>query len=183
MLGSAALPFGGVAGKQYRNGVKVGPGEAAHPVVRMILSGVAEHLRAGDHSLPELLGKRGQRSFVHAQCAQAVPGEGHRHPAFVLVDRSLHRRGRLHLVCNRRQPGPSARGVAKRKEFVSPRECRRARQQDVLDVVEFKHAMPLVVDHCIWSSMLEKAALSISAFLISSALTKGYSPYSRKLGR
>jgi hypothetical protein len=26
-------------------------------------------------------------------------------------------------------------------------------------------------DHCIWSSMLEKAALSFSAFLISSALT------------
>ena len=119
MLGLAALPLGGVAGKQDRNGVKVGPGEAADPVVRMILSGVAEHLRAGDHSLLELLGKRGQRSFVHAQCAQAVPGEGHRHPAFVLVDRSLHRRGRLHLFTDRRQPGTSARGVAKRKEFVS----------------------------------------------------------------
>ena len=26
-------------------------------------------------------------------------------------------------------------------------------------------------DHCIWSSMFEKAALSLSAFLISSALT------------
>ena len=38
-------------------------------------------------------------------------------------------------------------------------------------------------DHCIWSSMVENAALSFSAFLISSALTYGYSPYSRKLGR
>jgi hypothetical protein len=36
--------------------------------------------------------------------------------------------------------------------------------------------------HCIWSSMVEKFALSLSAFLISSALTNGYSPYSRKLG-
>ena len=28
-----------------------------------------------------------------------------------------------------------------------------------------------ILDHCIWSSMFEKAALSFSAFLISSALT------------
>ena len=39
------------------------------------------------------------------------------------------------------------------------------------------------VHYCIWSSMLENAALSLSAFLISSALTYGYSPYSRKLGQ
>ena len=32
---------------------------------------------------------------------------------------------------------------------------------------------------CIWSSMFEKAALSVSAFLTSSALMYGYSPYSR----
>ena len=38
------------------------------------------------------------------------------------------------------------------------------------------------MDHCIWSSMLENAAFNFSAFLISSALTYGYSPYSRKLG-
>ena len=37
--------------------------------------------------------------------------------------------------------------------------------------------------YCIWSSMFEKAALSCRAFLISSALTNGYSPYSRKLGQ
>ena len=36
--------------------------------------------------------------------------------------------------------------------------------------------------HCIWSSISEKAAFSLSAFLISSAVTYGYSPYSRKLG-
>ena len=40
-----------------------------------------------------------------------------------------------------------------------------------------------MANHCIWSSMFEKAALSCRAFLISSALTNGYSPYSRKLGR
>ena len=44
-------------------------------------------------------------------------------------------------------------------------------------------ARPLRGIYCIWSSMFEKAALSCRAFLISSALTNGYSPYSRKLGR
>ena len=41
----------------------------------------------------------------------------------------------------------------------------------------------LLEHHCIWSSIPLNAALSLSAFLISSALTYGYSPYSRKLGR
>ena len=36
--------------------------------------------------------------------------------------------------------------------------------------------------HCIWSSASEKARFSLSAFLISSAVAYGYSPYSRKLG-
>ena len=36
--------------------------------------------------------------------------------------------------------------------------------------------------YCIRSSIPLKAALSLSAFLISSAVTYGYSPYSRKLG-
>ena len=60
VLGLAALALGGVAGEQDRDGVQVGAGQTAHPVVRMILSGIAEHLRAGDHALPELLRKRGQ---------------------------------------------------------------------------------------------------------------------------
>ena len=45
------------------------------------------------------------------------------------------------------------------------------------------HSLPgSVRSYCIWSSMVEKAALSVSAFLTSSAVTKGYSPYSKKLG-
>src|ERR1043166_4829047 len=36
--------------------------------------------------------------------------------------------------------------------------------------------------HCIWSRATDKADLTFRAFLISSALTNGYSPYSRKLG-
>src|SRR5260370_1226963 len=138
----------------------------------MILSSVAEHLRAGNHALLELFGERGQRTLIDAKCAQAVPGEGQRHPALVFFDRSHDFRGRLHLLTNCRQPGPSARGVAKRKKFVSSRERGRPSQQDVLDVFIFKHSAS-AADHCIWSSMFEKAALSCRAFLISSALTNG----------
>jgi hypothetical protein len=44
--------------------------------------------------------------------------------------------------------------------------------------VDFAGSCPsrLFRGHCIWSSVFEKAALSLSAFLISSALTYGYSP-------
>ena len=38
------------------------------------------------------------------------------------------------------------------------------------------------VGHCIWSSIDDRALLTLSAFLTSSAVTYGYSPYSRKLG-
>ncbi len=34
-----------------------------------------------------------------------------------------------------------------------------------------------------WSSIMEKACFMVKAFLISFAVTYGYSPYSRKLGR
>src|SRR5215468_3265815 len=36
--------------------------------------------------------------------------------------------------------------------------------------------------YCNWSSISDKAFLILNAFLISSALTYGYSPYSMKLG-
>ena len=96
------------------------------------------------------------------------------------------------------------RSVAKREKLVSARQRRGASQQDVLDVVELEHrdlscladlavsdrqihasqrllAMPLsaslhLVEHA------RERGLHPSAFLISSALTYGYSPYSRKLG-
>ena len=79
-------------------------------------------------------------------------------------------------------------------------------QKQVLDIVEFEHRdVPSLADlavggrqlrvsqmrrslnpvpgnHCIWSSMVENAAFSLRAFLISVALAYGYSAYSRKLG-
>jgi hypothetical protein len=45
-----------------------------------------------------------------------------------------------------------------------------------------RHDNPVPGNYCIWSSMVENAAFSFRAFLISVALTYGYSAYSRKLG-
>src|SRR6478672_4707991 len=69
----AAITLGSITGEQDGDGVKVRAGEATHPVVRMILSGLAEHLRPGNHALLELFGERGQRALTDAKCAQAVP--------------------------------------------------------------------------------------------------------------
>jgi hypothetical protein len=52
----------------------------------MIGAGVTEDVRARRHALLELLRERGERCFVHAQSLEAIPSEGHRHPALVLID-------------------------------------------------------------------------------------------------
>ena len=84
--------------------------------------------------------------------------------------------GRLHGDQHFGEPRLPGRRVVEGQEFVAPGDRRRAGQQNVLNIVEFE-------GHCIWSSMSEKAAFNFSAFLISSAVAYGYSPYSRKLGR
>src|SRR5262249_10099577 len=80
-------------------------------------------------------------------------------------------------------PGPAPGGIPKRQKLIPASEGRRTSQKNVLDVIEFEHDSSLSADHCIWSSISPKAAFSLSAFLISSALTYGYSPYSIKLVR
>ena len=181
MLGQAACTLQQVvAGKQDGDGVKVGAGEAPTRCPDDSLR-CRQASPRGNHALLELFGERGQRTLVDAKCAQAVPGEGHRHPALVSFDRSHDFRGRLRLFTNRRQPGPSARGVAKRKKFVSPRERRRAGQEDVLDVFVFKHSAPCggslhLVEH------VREGRLDLERFLDFVGTHKGYSPYSRKLG-
>src|SRR5438132_12495135 len=87
----------------------------------------------------------------------------------------------MHLFKNRRQPRPSSSSVAKQQELVPARNCGRTGQENVLNVVELE-LTALHVNYCIWSSASENAAFNLSAFLISRALTYGYSPYSRKVG-
>ena len=55
---SLALRF--IAGEEDGDGMEIGAGQAADPVVWTIYSCVAKHLRTRDHPLPELLGKSGQ---------------------------------------------------------------------------------------------------------------------------
>jgi hypothetical protein len=81
-------------------------------------------------------------SLVHAQRAQAIPSEGDRHPALVLVNRRPHRGSGLHGVLDCGKPSTAAGAFAKRKKFITPRERRRSRQQDVLNVVELEHRAP-----------------------------------------
>src|SRR5437763_7699071 len=126
----------------------------------MISPAVADTLAAGYITLFDLFWNRGQRGVIYTQCAQAIPCECHRHPAFVLVDGLAHRLCGMHLFQNRRQPRPSARGVSKREKFVASREGRRAGEQTVLKIVGLGHALGAPLDSCIWSSMLEKTVLS-----------------------
>ena len=56
------------------------------------------------------------------------------------------------------------------KKFISPRDGGHARQGDVLDVLELEHESDdRWIAHCIWSSIVDIAPLTLSAFLISSA--------------
>ena len=54
--------------------------------------------------------------------------------------------------------------------------------EDVRPAMQPSKPTTLPGNHCIWSSMVESAAFTLRAFLISVALTYGYSAYSRKLG-
>ena len=141
VLRHASLALRFIAGEKDNDGVQSRARQATYPVVWMVCSCVAEHLRAGHHTLPELFRERGQRSLVNTQCTQAIPSERHGHPALFLFDRSTYLRGRLNLLPDRRQPRPSARRISKREEFVSPRQRWHSHQQDVLNVIEFKHGI------------------------------------------
>jgi hypothetical protein len=56
-----------------------------------------------------------------------------------------HRCGRMDLLFDARQPCPPARPLAERQKLVPSDQRGGARQEDVLDVVEFKHRELLVI--------------------------------------
>src|SRR5262245_11747395 len=53
---------------------------------------------------------------------------------------------------------------------------------DAYDPASVVVSKRLCQDHCIWPSIVESAVFTLRDFLTSSAVTYGYSPYSRKLG-
>lgn len=75
----------------------------------------------------------------------------------------------------------------KHRQFSRGFACRTgANGDEIVRVPQLEHLMCCVGSprrYCIWSSISEKAFLSLRAFLTSSPVTYGYSPYSRKLGK
>src|SRR5262249_55702507 len=169
------LPLRHVAREQDHQRVKVGAGEPAHPVIGMVRAGVAEHLRARRHALAELFRKRRERRSVDAKRSQTVERKGDGDPSRVERISRRNRTAAADTLDDSGEPGPSLIRLAKSEESVSRGERAGSSQQEMLNVVQFER-------HCIWSSIDEKACFSVSAFLISFAVTYGYSPYSRKLG-
>ena len=171
VLECAAFALRYVVREQNGDSVKIGAGEVPHPVLRTVLACRTQHLGARSHALAEFL-RKGRKGFiVHAQRAQAVPGEADRDPARIRDARADGIRA-SDLFEHGRKPGMANAGIRKGQKFVTRRHRGRARNEKVLDVFELEHrAAPLRLRHCIWSSIAENAALSVSAFLISSAVT------------
>ncbi len=93
----ATLALRHVAGEQHDYGVKRGTGQLTYPVIRMIRAGRANDLRPLRHTLAELLRKGFERHLIHAQRAQAVPGESQGYPSGIWRGRP-HRFSRAYLV-------------------------------------------------------------------------------------
>src|SRR5690242_2662716 len=72
VLVPAPLAFRDIAGEQNGNGMQVRACQAPQPVVRMVGARGPENICSRGHSLTELLGKGGQRGFIHSECLQAV---------------------------------------------------------------------------------------------------------------
>src|SRR5215218_2568402 len=194
MLGVAllrALPLGGVACEENRHRVEGRRREIGVPVLGSIVPRESEQLRTRGESLAKLLGKGRERRVVDAYRTEAVVREGDGDPACV-GRRCADGRDRADLVDHSSQPPPAGVGILERQELVPRGQRRRARHQEMLQVVEVELAgrasSGLGADrcrrggHCDSSSRSEKAWRMRRAFFTSCADTKGYSPYSRKLG-
>src|SRR5579863_5029132 len=112
----------------------------------MVRAGVAEDLPPGRHALPEFLRKCRERRLVHSECPQSVPGEGHGYPSCFKIDPATDRLGRRHLLFYGLKPSAPQSGFLKRNKLISSGQRRYAREQNVLNVVEFKHLELLVID-------------------------------------
>src|SRR5262245_12264320 len=142
MLARAALALGHVTREEDDDRVQIGAREAAGPMIGAVRAGRADDLCPRRHALAKLLRKRGQRAVVHAHRAQSVPGERHSDPP--RVTRSFSDgRGARDLLSNRGQPRLALARFVKAQELVAGGESRRARDQEMLDVVELEHGLAL----------------------------------------
>ena len=83
MLLFAAIALRRVTCEQNHNRMKGRAREIADPAIRTAVARDAENRRPGGHPVAEFLRERRERLVVDAERAQAVAGEGNRHPACV----------------------------------------------------------------------------------------------------
>ena len=69
-----------------------------------------------------------------------MPSEGNGHPSSLSCNRIPGLLNGCDLVENTSQPFSSLRGLAKRKEFITPRERGHAGYENVLKILDLKHA-------------------------------------------
>src|SRR5215469_3431983 len=184
MLCFAALAFGHIASKKYCNGMKVRTGQITQPMVRMIRACYAEDSGASRQTLLKLLGEGGQRILIKPERAKPIPRESNGDPSSIRRVSTHGLRG-SHLIDQPFEPRTCSIRIAKGEKLVARGQRWSTRYQKVLNIIEFQHlhlSCFYALDYCIRSSMFEREAFTFRAFLISSALTYGYSPYSRKLG-
>src|SRR3954469_2525420 len=186
--------------------MEIGAGQPTSPVLGVICTRQTQNIRPGSHALTKFLGKTREGLIIHPERSDAIPAKGNRDPSCIQPARSD---GCCcgHLIGYGSKPGATRRRRSKCQELVSRCKRGRAVDQKMLEIVEFKcgdirlgrraidglRQWRTVDSHrtvapsgtrlyCIRSSISENFALSCSAFLISSAVAYGYSPYSRKLG-
>jgi hypothetical protein len=151
--------------------VQIGAGQPTHPMVRVVGTGIAQDLRARDHPLANSQGRWRQSSSRQAAQAANVNAT----VAVHLLARGA-RLLRLYSGQDYCKPRAAARCVLDDRNSLAAREAGGTSQRDVLDVVEFQRGrtvchetVPARLLHLV--SAVAKAALSLRAFLISSALT------------
>ena len=179
----ATLPLPFIPGKQDCDGVKMRAGKLPHPVVRMITP-VSPRMsaRAG---MPCLNSSGKVASDVSSTPSALRPFQVN---ASVTQRLSLSTEARTSAAdCTvlRSSLSHALPPEALRNDINSYRPVSAGVRVSKMCWISSNSSMTSTLSlrcHCIWSSMLENAAFSLSAFLISSALTYGYSPYSRKLG-
>src|SRR3954469_15134905 len=140
----------------------------------MIGTGIPKHLSPRHHPLTEFVRKSGKRRLVQPKSSKTSPCEGDRHPSFFRLHGRFRLFRRWHFIEDACEPSPALRRIMKRKEFVASSESRRARQKNILYVVKFEHRRPpgeSRAAYCIWSSINDRAPLTLNAFLTSSADT------------
>jgi hypothetical protein len=141
VLSGSALALIGIAREKNGYRVQRRTGQPANPPIWMVPACVAKDFRPRDHALPEFFRERRQRLFVHPERAKSLPSKGNGHPSLLSFDRTSGLLNGSYVVKNSSKPRPSLISLSKRKELVATRERGHTGYDDVLEIIELKHAV------------------------------------------